>query len=1629
MPRHGARIDDQDFRSKAIAEKIRVGEALLPDLIKLEKPHKARQGPTVESLLATAGIDGEKSGGAGQPVLTVLSREDEVRISRALDALLEAYRRFARPEKSAHSWAADKWGLIAQFLGKLRTLASQAHWTLPPPLKHLCRDPKALAETGLEDPLLAAPAVDLAEGAIEARLLRIAARLVVSSSDRGSTEVAQSWLSPETRTLARMCLAHVRNVGDTLVHFLDEAEPHEVLLPELHQNYCALASGLHSMRERLSKEVHHTLRVTQAPLEAAASAAARLGLGSARGGSEVTLSPDAVAFERGLQPLATFDPYLSVDQGALLSIVASFAEVADRDLPDAEACKQLGRSDTAAERAAHALAVEMGDEDPVVKKLNWPVEFTEVQLRQMQKCLSSKNPQVDGVLSLMEDTIKCYARVAEAMGGAFSDSSVLRAGPVSIVRNKPLLSLVKELRELWRHAGATIATQTRTEDLLALDKVRVRHKEVVNRAFREGGHDAAAVVLARLALVDEMLEPPEKRKLTGDVQWDLQRHYNTVASVLSALTQTDSMHERRRRRWLYCPHNTVYTILGGEVWRQTLRRFNTVETAFDALAGCASLPLSQREFRIALCLLELSMNESLSVLLYEGAAHIAGSSQADMRSFLSLVLTYGAKGTGDTQSATKAAAALARLEARIQKDKQIAQQSKQKQKTVGRARRRSVQGDQATAQQQGEAKVEGAAAETAVAKKPFGPLTVCKRCMCNDLPHVPFVSISELQKKYVSSLAQNENKEAEDAKVEAGKQSPKARLQGEAAEAAEKARQEQELSEDATLAWATATLAADILLVNDERGAYFKWLSRIVMYGVTSSEAEKNSSPRPSPKPANRRGSARRTSLQGLQATVTRSDSAANSPTGNKSLVNFAMEEAPPAAYTPPSLQTEMEELENEEETRRLQELDLSLYTLSNFRQDLGLSTLVAAGRTSTGPDSGSAPLSPTSPLAGSRAGFDRQTTQDSTMSSMPASPQAAAAQPAQPAAPSAPASGFSVRSSVRKSKGAGASILGIASVGRLFSSNAATGGSSIAKKMKRRSRESRIVVGLRNLNVPEELIAGLVKELQAIPGLPNLNGSMLCGGAARAAVGILLRSSPNGRVPPVDDSAEDTPWNCPGGWQVLLPESATKVLATTSRGVAAIASAAVQQVLEKAQSSAQRCYSLAGFDQGSDRLAVAIRLMEHEMFPGNEDIPAVSEAASAAAAAKSVGIGQQPLAITIGAQGLPTLATSTPGRSVDSIVRPVQGLDAPPTRPPRGSMDLRSGDMRDGHASTEEITTELAPLLLPRSASSRVLAQVREEQEVTAQAAAAAAEAAAPPQGRRASLVIFTGSFLDRHDKETRGQSSSQRNMQQSLVSESGSNSSLSSGAEDSGEDSERRPSCRPKHNPGSPHGATSSSRSEASAPISISSSMRQRMRPRSPLRGSHLDSESTAMGKELRQISERSAAASKEWAMKFDADESLTSSWIRRKCRMEEEPEDHYNYSRMWDPAVRSLMSSVDIRAGKMRYTTNGQGFQSRSATMLPNIHRPKNGAHGAATICSRAGPYRVRDLLPPEGWRAERGTAPKKNHPTLHGTSYGSFQRKLLKGGATASAPALVEDIPAIAASAPEVNEVNLLRSALK
>jgi len=770
---------------------------------------------------------------------------EEIRADRKKDELLEAYRRLTRPDRVQRNWSADRWAAVSQLLTKLRSLAGAAGWRLLPPAIHLSRDPQALSETDIDDPVNAAEVVDIAEGAIEARILRIATRLVVDKNISGRVAEVKSWISSEAYTFARLALAHLRTTELAIETLLDPESMSPSHWVVLAKSYGAFAASITSLREHLGDDIDKVLQDVQDNLSKAATAACKLGLAAgpmisppASGGQTVAASRLARSLSKTPVEVANAvaeaarDPFKPLHQSTLLSSIALLAEVVWTSMDGAPGAADPQKT-RLGEDSDQGLS-KFDAEATIADLADWPVEFTSSQLGRVQRALRDRQPNVVGALALLQDTLDHYARLAEAMGRAYGNERALRANPSDFARHKGLVGLLRQLRSSWRDTGAVLVP-SRQADLLALERVRLRHQGLVFHAFSAGGHEVAAVVLARLALVDEMLEPPDTRRLTGEVPWEWKRPYNVVEGIIRGLRGEDGLAARqfrRRRRWLRCPHSTTRMVLAGDIWRQLFARFFSVKTGFEGLGGCFDIPLTLREFRVASCFLELTLSDHQLAMIHGSAADVTAqltgesvSGQATLRNLQRMVNFFGPQGSGDFGVAAEAALSASKaLESKALESK-----------------------DDDSSSSEGPAD-QGAQSSTSpqVSNSPKALLapSVCPRCLAGDMPNFPHVSVGELNRRHGPA-----------ALSDGGTTQAQVHSDEEAAA--------RELGEDLMAGWATSVLASGILLSKDEQGAYFRWLARTVLYSTEeiATDSPSKSAGVPEAKARVRGGRARRASV------------------------------------------------------------------------------------------------------------------------------------------------------------------------------------------------------------------------------------------------------------------------------------------------------------------------------------------------------------------------------------------------------------------------------------------------------------------------------------------------------------------------------------------------------------------------------------------------------------------------------------------------------------------------------------------------------------------------------------------------------------------------------------------------
>ncbi|CAE8602593.1 unnamed protein product [Polarella glacialis] len=848
------RVADEVLADQKLECLVRWGEVRAHEGVKLWRQRQAlkRNLSRLQHLEAETGVNG----GSSSSSQNLATQMEEVQFQRSVDSLLEGYRRLSRPEKVGQTWASERWVVVAQFMAKLRTVASLSNWRLPPPARHLSRDPRALADTAMEDATLAAQTIDAAEGLVDARLIRVAVRLMEQVTSAKASAGLQ-WLSPESRTLARIVLTHLRSTCTATDRLMEGEEVREIVLSALSEAYGALAAGLACLRKRIGEESHQMLHLMQDPLKAAARSAASLGLIDKS--RALNLSSEKAAFKSNGDVPAGGDTFMPLHQATLLTSISSFAEVSNavlggggsKGIAEARVKRLLesvlsGRP-LGGEQDLGKADSEHGGKDEGSDFGERRVEFTASQLRMMRKALKSRDPNVEGALALLHDALCSYEKIAEALGKAYQDERALNANPAEIARHKALVELGSKFRSAWRDAG-TVLIPSRQADLLALESVRLRHHRLVLRAFRAGGFEVAVVVLARLALVDEMMLPPSKRLITGEVPFSQKRPYELCQAVLSCMQFSGVVTSRRRRRWLRCPHAVTQLILCGEVWTQVMGRFLNADLAFDPLKGCSDIPLNLREFRLAAGFLELQLQERPATLLYEHVADNTpgGSGEATLYALQKMIMRDGSRASGDFGYAAAAAAAEVRnlLAAAAEREEKAPQMRRASFSTAPMAGAKLAQ-------------LAEMMALDSSANLPERVPMVCHRCVRGELPNFPHVSVGELNRNFCAGLAENGDDHLLDqscastmrashtsksSNQSCGSSFGSSDSDSDAMEDLSKTTfddpAEQELGEDAIVSWATSVLADGVLLCKDERGAYFRWLSRVVLYSYKEDDVD-----------------------------------------------------------------------------------------------------------------------------------------------------------------------------------------------------------------------------------------------------------------------------------------------------------------------------------------------------------------------------------------------------------------------------------------------------------------------------------------------------------------------------------------------------------------------------------------------------------------------------------------------------------------------------------------------------------------------------------------------------------------------------------------------------------------------
>jgi len=1246
---------------KELVKLVYLGEVRSHEGIRLwrraqEQRKSPRPRPRSPQLEATGG---------GAAAAAIGTGPDEATLSRVLDALHEAYRRLTRPEQVGLYWSQERWAMLSQVLAKLRTLANVAKWTVAAPAQLLSSDPKAMAETGLEDVSLAGQAVDTAEALVDARLLRIAVKLLglngAKKSGHGilAKTPAASWVSPEVISLAGMALTHLRSVS--LVLEQPRGSTVRMDVASLEQIYSGLASGLASLRRRLGTEAQRVLQASQDPLHAAAMAASSLGVTqSAHSGQKWASVKEKFAVharsEEEKKALKA-DSFARLHQATLLTSISSFAELGVggesegiEEHTERRVQRLLDSILTENEKPSQWSEAEPEDGESLAP---WRVEFTSTQLRAMQDAVASGIPKVVGAQTLMQDTLNGYAQLSSALGLSYTVEKALRANPAKIREHEALVELVLQLQEAWRDSGALL-TASRQADLAALERTRTRHSRLVVRAYRIGGEEMATMVLARLLLVDEMLLPASKRRLTGEMPFTMDKPYRLCQAVISGLDQAGLLNARRRRRWLRCPHANMRVVLAGEVWRQLMERYLNTETAFDPLNACIDLPLSLREFRIAAGFLEVNVPERVAGLLYEVCADMTGSTgEATLYSLQKVLARFGARGCGQWGKAAEMAAyqlkhaPLAPPRVSLP-ESEVVPGTPGTTPVQGRRMSSSMMANQVAdlAQELKNADTSGAAAtntpkanvghrrmsgslmatqvadlakeletkaptppqptppprrasarrgsammgasqvaelaseltevpmthvasskakdkgEPPSAPAPLTPM-VCPRCLQGDLPTFPYVSVGELTRSLAASGGGNVSTTSDPPGTagttissdihgsSAASTSHDSSFEGEFS--ADDPQAAQELGEDIILSWATGVLTDGIVLCKDERGDYFRWLARIVLYDMLDEDVlqERAKSREQDSRPGSRaqKGGKRLSFVAALSATAE-----ANSEKQNEKRSSIVTPDVPREASRPATTATSMSFVS----------LITNLTDSSHKAQASQKKQADQAQQMKEAERDWSIPI-PDVYLARMRVDLGVKSAEHEATSQAQALRNVVGEE--------AKARRRSIANNMLLAYGRGAEL----------------------QKQNRADREVEMIQRLQSLIQESELLA-LKKELAlAAQGIAT-SPTLLVGGAAQLAQRILV---PRFRAA-VPRHEQDE--------QAALKEALSQMRKAGRSGADLAAHAEVRRIAKEivhlSAKNATQCYHHAGFDDEDrkNQVAAALRLLEHELFGAEEE-------------------------------------------------------------------------------------------------------------------------------------------------------------------------------------------------------------------------------------------------------------------------------------------------------------------------------------------------------------------------------------------------------------------------------------------
>jgi hypothetical protein len=254
--------------------------------------------------------------------------------------------------------------------------------------------------------------------------------------------------------------------------------------------------------------------------------------------------------------------------------------------------------------------IDVEDEDEPRKT---GTEFTLSDLQRMRRAIQTGQPAVDGVLLLVQRALSHYGLVCQVLRDIYGNESMLMALPTQIKDNKSLLEMVRRLSDAWTDAQ-NVLMPTREKDLIVLNEQLKRNEDLVLHVLAMNGRRAAAVLLARLCIVDEMPLDPKERKMTGPVPWLLRKEYRAVEQGLHELTREDVTLMKRR---LCCPHYYQDLALADYVRRQILMKLPSLQVALDSMPFDPGKGVCAEETWLLLDLLHLTLDEKTARRVYQ----------------------------------------------------------------------------------------------------------------------------------------------------------------------------------------------------------------------------------------------------------------------------------------------------------------------------------------------------------------------------------------------------------------------------------------------------------------------------------------------------------------------------------------------------------------------------------------------------------------------------------------------------------------------------------------------------------------------------------------------------------------------------------------------------------------------------------------------------------------------------------------------------------------------------------------------------------------------------------------------------------------------------------------------------